>query len=81
MGLFDRLCAVQTHSLARCAFLISSAPELNLKDNPADFAFFFDSSSRRSCYLAPERFYTPGDGLFIKRTEALMPEMDIFSLG
>lgn len=25
-------------------------------DNPSDFVYFFDSSSRRTCYLAPERF-------------------------
>ncbi|CAG8479194.1 448_t:CDS:10 [Funneliformis mosseae] len=30
------------------------------EDNPADFSFFFDTSSRRTCYLAPERFYKPG---------------------
>ena len=27
-------------------------------DDPTDFAFYFDTSGRRSCYLAPERFYT-----------------------
>ena len=27
-------------------------------DDPSDFAFYFDTSGRRSCYLAPERFYT-----------------------
>ncbi|WWC85771.1 uncharacterized protein L201_000637 [Kwoniella dendrophila CBS 6074] len=27
-------------------------------DDPSDFSFFFDTSSRRTCYLAPERFYT-----------------------
>jgi phosphoinositide-3-kinase, regulatory subunit 4 len=26
-------------------------------DDPADFSFFFDTSGRRTCYLAPERFY------------------------
>uniref|UniRef100_A0A8C4N7G5 non-specific serine/threonine protein kinase n=1 Tax=Eptatretus burgeri TaxID=7764 RepID=A0A8C4N7G5_EPTBU len=26
------------------------------EDNPADFNFFFDTSRRRTCYLAPERF-------------------------
>lgn len=25
-------------------------------DNPADFNYFFDTSRRRMCYLAPERF-------------------------
>ncbi|CAG0920098.1 unnamed protein product, partial [Notodromas monacha] len=25
-------------------------------DNPADFAYFFDTSGKRKCYIAPERF-------------------------
>jgi phosphoinositide-3-kinase regulatory subunit 4 len=37
------------------------------------FSFFFDgpssSSSRRSCYLAPERFYSPGSKTDRKRRE------------
>ncbi|KAJ3852330.1 hypothetical protein EV368DRAFT_41251 [Lentinula lateritia] len=28
-------------------------------DDPSDFSFFFDTSGRRTCYIAPERFYTP----------------------
>ncbi|KAH9916914.1 uncharacterized protein B0H18DRAFT_1036508 [Fomitopsis serialis] len=27
-------------------------------DDPSDFSFFFDTSGRRTCYVAPERFYT-----------------------
>ena len=27
-------------------------------DNPADFAYFFDTSGKRKCYIAPERFVT-----------------------
>ena len=27
-------------------------------DDPADFSFFFDTSGRRTCYIAPERFYS-----------------------
>ncbi|CDO75088.1 hypothetical protein BN946_scf185010.g13 [Trametes cinnabarina] len=30
-------------------------------DDPSDFSFFFDTSGRRSCYIAPERFYTASD--------------------
>ncbi|KAL7284649.1 hypothetical protein ACG7TL_001946 [Trametes sanguinea] len=30
-------------------------------DDPSDFSFFFDTSGRRSCYIAPERFYTTND--------------------
>lgn len=27
-------------------------------DDPSDFAYYFDTSGRRNCYIAPERFYT-----------------------
>ncbi|EED79789.1 predicted protein [Postia placenta Mad-698-R] len=30
-------------------------------DDPSDFSFFFDTSGRRTCYIAPERFYTAAD--------------------
>ncbi|KAI0327534.1 hypothetical protein GY45DRAFT_1373135 [Cubamyces sp. BRFM 1775] len=30
-------------------------------DDPSDFSFFFDTSGRRSCYIAPERFYTASE--------------------
>lgn len=48
-------------------------------DNPGDFSYFFDISGRRTCYIAPERFYAAG---------AAPPEepkmtwaMDVFSAG
>eukprot|EP01135_Chromosphaera_perkinsii_P009282 Nk52_evm34s1705 gene=Nk52_evmTU34s1705 len=65
-------------------------------DNPASFSFFFDTSGRRSCYVAPERFYHPSDEnsenvLLGKRSAfgpmdefregELTPAMDIFSAG
>ena len=28
-------------------------------DNPADYSFFFDTSRRRTCYIAHERFRGP----------------------
>jgi phosphoinositide-3-kinase regulatory subunit 4 len=31
-------------------------------DNPAAFSYFFDTSGRRTCGLAPERFYMPAQG-------------------
>ncbi|KAI9347770.1 hypothetical protein DFJ73DRAFT_451681 [Zopfochytrium polystomum] len=51
------------------------------EDNPADFSFFFDTSSRRSCYVAPERFLAPGETLFSEKGTGLTPAMDVFSLG
>nr|XP_019002677.1 VPS15 protein kinase [Kwoniella mangroviensis CBS 8507]OCF66138.1 VPS15 protein kinase [Kwoniella mangroviensis CBS 8507] len=65
-------------------------------DDPSDFSFFFDTSSRRTCYIAPERFYTsdsklaeekrkvPGEGEFEgwgKRDGRVTEEMDVFSAG
>jgi phosphoinositide-3-kinase regulatory subunit 4 len=32
------------------------------EDNPADYSYFFDSSGRRLCYIAPERFYGASRG-------------------
>ncbi len=29
-------------------------------NDPSDFSFFYDSSKRRTCYIAPERFYEEG---------------------
>ncbi|KAI9705497.1 MAG: Serine/threonine-protein kinase [Candelina mexicana] len=60
-------------------FSASFKPTYLPEDNPADFSYYFDTSSRRTCYLAPERFLasgekSPGDG---KVTWA----MDVFSAG
>ncbi|KAJ3279418.1 Serine/threonine-protein kinase, partial [Borealophlyctis nickersoniae] len=60
----------------------SFKPAFLPEDNPADFSFFFDTSSRRTCYLAPERFYAPGETLFGDvNNVAVTPAMDVFSLG
>ncbi|PHH64615.1 hypothetical protein CDD81_4226 [Ophiocordyceps australis] len=48
-------------------------------DNPGDFSYFFDTSGRRTCYLAPERFHGAGESC---QPEAKMTwAMDIFSAG
>ncbi|KAK9480794.1 hypothetical protein V1514DRAFT_324477 [Lipomyces japonicus] len=47
------------------------------EDDPADFSFFFDTSLRRVCYVAPERFFKPGE----RKRGQLTDQMDIFSLG
>jgi phosphoinositide-3-kinase regulatory subunit 4 len=36
--------------------IASFKPTYLQEDNPADFSYFFDTSRRRTCYLAPERF-------------------------
>ena len=64
------------------------------QDNPADYAFFFDTSRRRTCYISPERFVHVADFGSYSQVSAeagtlqrskhfipLTPAMDIFSLG
>ncbi|SCV71242.1 BQ2448_2830 [Microbotryum intermedium] len=58
-------------------------------DDPSTFSYYFDTSSRRTCYLAPERFYAPDSE--IARQKATLgwgqsdgpvtEAMDVFSLG
>lgn len=48
-------------------------------NNPADFSYFFDTSGRRTCYVAPERFCASED---IPKEQGKMTwAMDIFSAG
>lgn len=48
------------------------------EDNPADFSFYFDTSGRRTCYIAPERFTSTN----IEDDQGeLNWAMDIFSVG
>lgn len=47
------------------------------EDDPSQFSFCFDTSQRRSCYVAPERFHGNVDVIEGGLTSA----MDIFSLG
>ncbi|KAI7899371.1 uncharacterized protein BX663DRAFT_555007 [Cokeromyces recurvatus] len=59
------------------------------ENNPADFSFFFDTSYRRTCYIAPERFYKSGTEIDQRMKlmpensfkSEITPEMDIFSAG
>ncbi|SJM87486.1 related to serine/threonine-protein kinase VPS15 [Zygosaccharomyces bailii] len=51
------------------------------EDNPGEFSFYFDTSKRRTCYLAPERF---DSAQYLKtkgRAGPVTKEMDIFSMG
>uniref|UniRef100_A0A1X7TYI4 non-specific serine/threonine protein kinase n=2 Tax=Amphimedon queenslandica TaxID=400682 RepID=A0A1X7TYI4_AMPQE len=66
----------------------SFKPTLLPADNPADYTFFFDTSRRRNCYVAPERFvhassYSQSSSASdsFQRNKPLTYEMDIFSLG
>lgn len=50
-------------------------------DCSSDFSFFFDTSRRRTCTLAPERFETEDEGLNADTDSPVTPQMDLFSLG
>lgn len=71
----------------------SFKPVYLLDNNPADYNYFFDTSRRRNCYIAPERFIKASnsdpahkDSTVLNYLELsffthLTPEMDIFSAG
>ncbi|KAL1992395.1 hypothetical protein VTN49DRAFT_4427 [Thermomyces lanuginosus] len=59
-------------------FSSSFKPTFLPEDNPADFSFYFDTSGRRTCYLAPERFLVAGEDPGNRQVNWAM---DIFSAG
>lgn len=66
----------------------SFKPTFLPEDNPADYSYFFDTSRRRTCYIAPERFIktlsSESTSLFNEapcHLGELKPAMDIFSAG
>ncbi|KAI9852318.1 MAG: Serine/threonine-protein kinase [Thelocarpon superellum] len=60
-------------------FSSSFKPTFLPEDNPADFSYYFDTSGRRTCYLAPERFLAAGEQADPARKVTWA--MDIFSAG
>ncbi|KAF4125238.1 phosphoinositide-3-kinase, regulatory subunit 4 [Geosmithia morbida] len=53
-------------------------------DNPGDFSYFFDTSGRRTCYIAPERFYDASAAAAAQNQDQkprMTWAMDIFSAG
>ncbi|EJU01456.1 ARM repeat-containing protein [Dacryopinax primogenitus] len=48
------------------------------EDDPSDFSFYFDTSGRRTCYIAPERFTI---GKHKERESKVTEAMDVFSAG
>ncbi|PFH60280.1 hypothetical protein XA68_11200 [Ophiocordyceps unilateralis] len=60
-------------------FSSSFKPVLLPDDNPGDFSYFFDTSGRRTCYIAPERFYVVGENPPPKGE--MTWAMDVFSAG
>lgn len=56
----------------------SFKPTFLQKNNPADFSYFFDTSRRRTCYLAPERFIDTKTAEVINTANTELPDsMDL----
>ena len=60
-------------------FSSSFKPTYLPEDNPANFSFYFDTSGRRTCYIAPERFLNAGQ--HVQSGARVNWAMDIFSVG
>ncbi|XP_068243849.1 phosphoinositide 3-kinase regulatory subunit 4 isoform X3 [Palaemon carinicauda] len=62
-------------------------PSLLPDNDPADYTYYFDTSRRRICYIAPERFFkalqmdTQLLPTFIEEQGHTRPAMDVFSAG
>ncbi|KAL7746650.1 Serine/threonine-protein kinase [Sorochytrium milnesiophthora] len=86
---------VTSWNWALLADFASFKPTMLPEDNPTDFSFFFDISSRRTCYIAPERFMSDSaasaaedgspastaQGVAAVRYAELTEAMDVFSMG
>ena len=67
----------------------SFKPTFLPEDNPADFSYFFDTSRRRVCYIAPERFISRTSVSESSSCQAelgqdkaeMVQSMDLFSVG
>ncbi|GLB39855.1 putative protein kinase [Lyophyllum shimeji] len=46
-------------------------------DDPSDFSYYFDTSGRRTCYIAPERFYTASTNPEISAKKSKLAEDEI----
>ncbi|XP_053946645.1 phosphoinositide 3-kinase regulatory subunit 4 isoform X1 [Anastrepha ludens] len=51
------------------------------EDNPADYTYFFDTSRRRTCYIAPERFVKTFSSDDAEGYGAMLPTDSLIRLG
>ena len=72
-----------------CDFSSAFKPVYLPEDDPSEFSYYFDMSGRRTCYVAPERFF-PADSEIARKVASLevgrslgriTEAMDVFSLG
>lgn len=52
-------------------FASSFKPTFLPLNDPSDFSYFYDSSGRRTCYIAPERFYTEDSRIAEEKRQAI----------
>jgi phosphoinositide-3-kinase regulatory subunit 4 len=52
-------------------FASSFKPTFLPLNDPSDFSYFYDSSGRRTCYIAPERFYTEDSPIAEEKRQAI----------
>ncbi|KAF2148988.1 protein kinase WD40 [Myriangium duriaei CBS 260.36] len=62
-------------------FAASVKPWFLPEDNPVDYSLFYDTTPRRICYIAPERFTLTGHDGDTTEQHGLQWSMDIFSVG
>ncbi|PNS18749.1 hypothetical protein CAC42_5288 [Sphaceloma murrayae] len=62
-------------------FAASIKPRFLPEDNPVDYTLFYDTTVRRICYIAPERFTTSSSHDDAGQSRGLQWAMDIFSVG
>lgn len=51
------------------------------EDNPADYTYFFDTSRRRTCYIAPERFVKTLSSEDVDGNASMFPTDSLIRLG
>lgn len=71
----ENLLVTSANWLVLTDFSHHTKPAFLPDDNPSEFVFYFDSSDRRSCYVAPERFQKKGG------PGTITDSMDMFSVG
>jgi phosphoinositide-3-kinase regulatory subunit 4 len=61
-------CALTSWSWLLLIDFATHKPAFLPRDNPSEFSFFFDTGSRRRCYVAPERFLSSDSDAWFQET-------------
>lgn len=77
----DNLLLTSWNWLYLTDFSASVKPPYLPEDNPVDFTLFYDTTARRVCYIAPERFLSSSQASSQTSQGLLQWTVDIFSAG